>query len=219
MLFGFSGGGVPRGQRAWLAVHLGMAGRLAYQKGPYAPARHDHLLLRLSGQDALVYNDTRHFGRIRIETGGTLPAWWQALPPEVQDPAFTLDRFRRILTRRRGSPVKAVLLMQEHLPGVGNWMADEMLWRARVHPATPAGALSARKVSALFAAAKAVCDDAMRVIAPAWPDPLPDDWLFNHRWRDGGRCPRTGRRLVRETIAGRTTCYCPAVQRLPRQAS
>jgi formamidopyrimidine-DNA glycosylase len=56
-----------------------------------------------------------------------------------------------------------------------------------------------------------VCRDAMRVIAPDWSRP-PEDWLFNHRWRDGGICPRTGRPLQREPIGGRTTCWSPAWQ-------
>ncbi|MGJ3243126.1 MAG: Fpg/Nei family DNA glycosylase [Opitutales bacterium] len=219
MLFGFSGGRLEQRTSAWLGIHLGMAGSLAFHEGPYAPAKHDHLVLRLSGQDALVFTDTRHFGRIRLATGKALPTWWTALPPQVQDDTFTRDRLKAVLRRRQGSPVKAVLLRQEHFPGIGNWMADEILWRARIHPATKAGNLSARKVTALYEAAKEVCDDALRVIAPDWPDPLPENWLFNHRWREGGRCPRTGRPLVRETIAGRTTCYCPTVQRLPRRTA
>jgi formamidopyrimidine-DNA glycosylase len=133
--------------------------------------------------------------------------------------AFTVAAVTAFLHRRRRSPLKAVLLQQERFPGVGNWMADEILWRAALAPARPAGTLTPAEVRRLWRACRLVCRQALAVIAGKG-DHLPADlnvgipssWLFLHRWRDGGRCPRTGKPLARATIGGRTTCWSPAWQ-------
>ncbi|MGE9293029.1 MAG: Fpg/Nei family DNA glycosylase [Puniceicoccales bacterium] len=205
MLFGFSGG-------VWLAVHLGMTGKLFCEPRPYAPGKHDHLVLELP-EHVLVFYDARLFGRVRFDQGPELPGWWQALPPDLLSEDFTQEALQQFLRRRARSPLKAVLLMQERFPGIGNWMADEILWRAALHPATRAGQLSAREVGKLYATIREVCADAMQVIGTDWGEP-PPSWLFTHRWEDGGTCPKTGQMLVRETIGGRTTCYSPARQKL-----
>jgi formamidopyrimidine-DNA glycosylase len=114
-----------------------------------------------------------------------------------------------------------VLLMQERFPGVGNWMADEILWRAALHPARLAGSLTPREMQALWRECRRVCRLALDTIAGRGnhlPRDLnvniPHTWLFWHRWEDGGRCPLTGRPLMREAIGGRTTCWSPARQKL-----
>lgn len=205
MLFRFSGGG-------WLGVHLGMTGRLFTEPTPYAPDKHDHLVIEQAKQ-VLVFRDPRMFGRVLFHHGKTAPAWWSELPPGLLSDSFTPALMRDFLKRRARSPLKAVLLMQERFPGIGNWMADEILWRAALHPATPAGSLSPGQERKLYTAIRQVCADAMEVIGTDWSTP-PDSWLFNHRWENGGKCPRTRQPLVRETIGGRTTCYSPARQKL-----
>jgi len=206
MLFGFTNG-------CWLSVHLGMAGRLFSQPMPYVADPHDHLVME-TPQKALVYRDPRLFGRIGFEQCAELPAWWRQLPPEILSAAFDRKALAQFLQRRARSPIKAVLLMQERFPGLGNWMADEILWRAAIHPAMPSGDLQPRQVTRLFKEIKAVCADALEVIGTDWSPP-PDSWLFNHRWKAGGRCPKTGKPLQRDTIGGRTSCWSPARQRLP----
>ena len=103
--------------------------------------------------------------------------------------------------------------MQERFPGIGNWMADEVLWRAGFHPEAKAGAFGPLSVRKLHRTMREVCADAMRVIGKDWGDP-PASWLFNHRWKDGGSCPRTKEPLHRAEVGGRTTCWSPARQRL-----
>jgi formamidopyrimidine-DNA glycosylase len=131
----------------------------------------------------------------------------------VLSEAFTQERVNRFLDRRAAAPIKSVLLMQETFPGVGNWMADEILWRARIHPATRSGRIGVAKRRRLYECIREVSEDALNVIGTDWNRP-PDDWLFNHRWKDGGHCPRTGGLLKREQIGGRTTCWSPRWQRL-----
>lgn len=206
MLFHFA----PAG---WLGIHLGMSGELL--AGPsLQPDRHDHLVLHTPAT-ALVFRDPRMFGRIRFDPGPHPPAWWLALPPEILSDQFTLEAFTAALQRRKNSPLKAILLDQSLCPGIGNWMADEILWRARLHPENRAGHLQPRHHRELFTRMREVCQDALTVIGNDWGTP-PDDWLFNHRWKDGGTCPRTGKPLVRRVVGGRTTCFSPTWQRTIR---
>ena len=201
------------GSDTWLHVRLGMAGKLERGDPAMVPGKHDHLVLFTEAR-ALAFNDYRMFGSAVLLRSAGLPSFWRGLPPMPHEPGFTRGALAAFLRRRAKAPIKAVLLMQEQFPGIGNWMADEALWRARLHPACPAGAVAGRKLSDLHRTLREVTEDALRVIAPDWSDP-PDDWLFNHRWRDGGTCPATGKPLRRETIGGRTTCYSPARQKLP----
>ncbi len=203
----------PRGKtRAWLGLHLGMTGNLRVEKPDFAPAKHDHLVLRQKKQ-ALVFKDARLFGRVLFGEGKEPPEWWAKQAPDLLGTAFTKTALADFLKRRKKAPIKAVLLMQERFPGIGNWMADEILWRAGIHPAQPAGTLDAKEIGALFRDIRGVCRDALRIIGKNWGDP-PDSWLFNHRWQKGGTCPRTGAKLKHATIGGRTTCWSPARQKL-----
>ncbi len=207
LAFRFSGG-------CWLGLHLGMTGKLATVTPFTAQGKYEHLVL-VQKPHALVFSDVRQFGCIRFYSGPGVPSWWRDLPASLLSSAFTRGGLQGFLQRHGRSPLKAVLLHQDGFPGVGNWMADEILWRARIRPTCPAGRVRGRKLSDLFTAVKEVGSDAMAVIAVDWKDP-PDSWLFNHRWKDGGRCPRTGRPLIRQRIRGRTTCWSPAWQRWPR---
>ena len=134
MLFRFS-------QNRWLGLHLGMTGGLFVDAPDYIAGKHDALLLR-QGERSLVFRDPRQFGRVLFHRGSTNPDWWNDLPPEVNSDAFTLELVSSILKRRARAPIKAVLLMQQFFPGIGNWMVDEILWRARIHPARLSGKLS-----------------------------------------------------------------------------
>lgn len=212
MLFRFDGGGLSAGESGWLGVHLGMSGRLAVEAVPYAAGPHDHLVLWTESQ-AAVFADPRQFGKVSFAVGRDWPDWWRGLPPGLLEAGFDQEGMAVFLRRRARTPIKAALLLQERFPGIGNWMADEILWRARIHPREPAGGLSRRQEEALFAAIREVCREALEVIGTDWGDP-PASWLFPHRWKEGGICPASGRPLARETVGGRTTCWSPARQKL-----
>jgi formamidopyrimidine-DNA glycosylase len=206
LLFGFEAVG-------WLGIHLGMSGQLRCEANDSVQDRHDHLILRLRGR-SLVFHDPRMFGRVRFDAGTDLPDWWTQQPPDLLSPGFTRERLDAFLLKRGGTPIKALLLDQSIFPGIGNWMADEILWRSRIHPATPARQLAASAGERLWRTTREVTEDALRVIAPDWGD-APDGWLFNHRWKDGGFCPRPRCRspLSRADLRGRTTCWCPKCQK------
>lgn len=207
------------GADRWLGIHLGMTGELLVSPG--LPGAHDHLVLVLDEEITLVFRDPRMFGGVRWHQGADEPAWWSEIAPSLLSPAFDRATLAEFLTRRARAPIKAVLLMQERFPGIGNWMADEILWRAGIHPARLAGSLSDAERRALYRETRRVCRLALEKIAGVGselpPDlnvNIPDSWLFNHRWEAGGRCPRTGALLVREEIGGRTTCWSPGRQSL-----
>ncbi|MGJ8724560.1 MAG: Fpg/Nei family DNA glycosylase [Roseibacillus sp.] len=205
-----------------LEVHLGMSGRLAIASADHEAHKHDHLLIRLSGL-TLIYNDYRQFGRAHLHED---PEPWATLPPEVLDSRFTLALVKRLLEKRPRTSLKALILDQTCFPGIGNWMADEICWRMNLHPATPTAQLdpaSLRKETQFVTrgALKHVADKNEGLLA----DPSkgfaaggyvsqvpPKSWLFQHRWKKGGHCPRCQTELSRATIATRTTAWCPLCQ-------
>lgn len=195
---------------AWLGVHLGMTGRLAVAQADFKPARHDHLVLRQKAR-TLVFSDPRLFGRVRFDPGPGVPAWWAGLPEPLTAPTYTPGKLERFVQRHPRAPLKALLLRQDGFPGIGNWMADEILWRARLHPGWRAGRLTGRDTRRLWRVVRQVCRGALRHVSADNSDP-PQGWLFNERWNDQGRCPRDGHSLRRETIGGRTTAWCPECQ-------
>lgn len=205
---------------AWLGIHLGMSGELTVEPVDYVPRKHDHLVLCTAAQ-TLVFADPRMFGRVQFSRGKKPPSWWANIAPAILSKEFTSAAVATFLRRRARAPIKAVLLMQERFPGIGNWMADEILWRAAIHPKRLSGSLEPSEVGALWRECRRVCRLALDAIAgrgKRLPRDLnvniPRTWLFKHRWRKGGRCPLTGQPLAHGIVGGRTTCWSPARQKL-----
>lgn len=204
MCFRFSGG-------VWIGIHLGMSGRLSVEAKDFEPGKHDHLVLFQSAR-ALVFNDPRQFGRVHFHEGRDEPEWWAKLPPAVTSPEFTLELVTAFLKRRARLAIKAALLIQETFPGVGNWMADEILWQARIDPRTLCSKLTKKKIAAIWEKAREVSRVALETVGKDYSDP-PEDWLIHQRWTNQGICPRDGLQLKTATIGGRTTRWCARCQR------
>src|SRR5437764_1978975 len=199
-----------------LGIHLGMTGKIRIEPKNFRPSKHDHLVL-YQRERTLVFTDSRQFGRVRFHHGDQRPDWWKIDVPEIISAAFNQKFVDQFLARHRKAPIKAVLLLQTGFSGIGNWMADEILWRARVLPATRAGALSKEQLGQLFRATRFVARESLRIIGENDAE-LPRGWLIHERWRSGGKCPRHGIVLCRETIGGRTTAWCPKCQRHPERS-
>jgi formamidopyrimidine-DNA glycosylase len=204
MLFEFSGGN-------WIGIHLGMTGKLRTEPPGFRPEKHDHLVLHQTKR-ALVFRDARLFGRARFHHGKSQPDWWRERGPDIGSEIFDRPFFDAFLRRHARAPVKAVLLLQSGFAGIGNWMADEILWRAKISPPTPAGALSATQRGRLFRETRFVASESLRIIGPAFRDP-PRDWLIHQKWKRNGICPRHRSPLRKEMIGGRTTAWCPRCQK------
>jgi formamidopyrimidine-DNA glycosylase len=159
----------------------------------------------------VAFRDPRRFGRIRLQQDPPKepPIARLGFDPLLEPP--TARELRLALSRRK-APLKAVLLDQAVFAGVGNWVADEILYQARLSPLRPASSLSAAEASRLRGALLRVVRAA--VAAEADADRFPRTWLFHHRW---GR--RAGTSTVRDepiehvTVGGRTTAWAPSRQR------
>jgi formamidopyrimidine-DNA glycosylase len=204
MLFEFSGDN-------WLGLHLGMTGKMRIEKAGFHPEKHDHLVLEQTDQ-SLVFRDSRQFGRVRFHHGRDAAAWWRADIPEILAREFDQKFLGDFLRRHGKASIKAVLLMQSGFPGIGNWMADEILWRAKIHPAKRAAKLTKRNRATLLKEAKFVARESLRTLGHDFSDP-PKSWLIHQRWKTGGVCPKHKSLLRRATIGGRTTAWCPKCQR------
>jgi formamidopyrimidine-DNA glycosylase len=130
--------------------------------------------------------------------------------------ALGLDRRRllQLLSTRRGG-VKAALMDQTLLAGIGNLLADEILWQARLHPKRTLDSLSAEELSSLATSLRRVVRESIEY------DYIPRrrSWLSHVRGRPGAACPRCGTPLARIVVAGRTTYFCPHCQKAPRPVS
>ena len=194
----------------WLAIHLGMTGALRVEPAGFVAAKHDHLLLRQRGR-ALVFSDPRQFGRVLHFHGKGEPPWWSAIAPALTSDGFTREILREALQRHRRLPIKGTLLLQKHFPGVGNWMADEILWRTGIDPRRPSGEIPGSRLGGLWKAIRFVCQGAIKHVSGDFSDP-PRNWFYHERWAAGGKCPRDGAVLKRATVGGRTTAWCPKCQ-------
>ncbi|PYK44560.1 MAG: hypothetical protein DME53_07820 [Verrucomicrobia bacterium] len=120
-----------------------------------------------------------------------------------------LWQFKAIVGNRRGA-VKAILLNQQLIAGIGNLYADEILFRARMHPATEAASLTDADLRRLFRATRYVLGKAIALKTDF--NRFPKSWLLTHRGKRG-RCPRCGGALKSVTIGGRTSWFCTHCQK------
>jgi formamidopyrimidine-DNA glycosylase len=204
MLFKFSGDN-------WLGIHLGMTGKIRVESADYRAAKHDHLVLHQWAR-ALVFTDSRQFGRVRFHHGADEPNWWKSAAPEIISREFDQKVFDQFLNRHPKAPIKAVLLMQNGFPGIGNWMADEILWRAKVLPSKRTGKLITRERNAIFRETKFVVQRSLKTLGEDFSDP-PRNWLIHQKWKRAGVCPIHRRPLRHATVGGRTTAWCTRCQR------
>ena len=204
MLFEFS-------RDNWLGIHLGMTGKIRLEPGNFHPNKHDHLVLYQS-ERALVFTDSRQFGRVRFHHGRTRPDWWNTAVPEIASTEFNRKFIDQFLDRHRKAPIKAVLLLQDGFSGVGNWMADEILWRAKILPSKQAGKLTGRERAAILRTAKFVARRSLQTLGKDFSDP-PKNWLIHQKWERDGVCPRHLTPLRHAMIGGRTTAWCPRCQK------
>jgi formamidopyrimidine-DNA glycosylase len=211
-------------RRPWPVIHFGMSGGIHVQGAPRVrlvssrrraageawPPRFTKLHLQLDDGARVAYADARRLGRVRLRHD-----------PRHEPPVSLLgfDALRevptapRLLERlaARSAPIKAVLLDQSFSAGVGNWIADEVLYVARVSPRRRADSLTADEVRRLRRALVTVVGTAVKLRADS--DRFPPWWLFHRRWDRAVGVSARGEIIRRETIGGRTAAWCPAVQR------
>ena len=189
-----------------LGLHLGMAGRIVVDDdeagdpnpdGGAPPHRWDRFTIRFADGGRLILRDRRRLGRVRLE-----PAI-ERLGPDLAE--VSRADFRARVGRGRVA-VKARIMDQAVIAGVGNLLADEALWRAGIDPRRPAGELAEAELDRLRRALRAANRSAIA------KGGVHTGAMIPARHRDGV-CPRCGTPMARGTIGGRTTYWCPAEQR------
>jgi formamidopyrimidine-DNA glycosylase len=188
-----------------LLLHFGMTGELRFAPDQGDRHAHDRVIFVCEGGE-LRYNNMRRFGGVWLASDRAERD--RVIGPLGPD-AATLGRaeFVELLRGRRGG-VKAALMDQRLIAGVGNLLADEIAWRAHVHPATPVASLGPARVGRLYDA----LHDAVRESIRYGRVPHGTRWLTRVRDDRAARCPRCATRLRWATIAGRTACWCPRCQ-------
>jgi formamidopyrimidine-DNA glycosylase len=195
-----------------LGIHLGMSGRIVvtgpdgtvteggdpyrYDSGP-GPARWNRFTLTFADGGSLVLRDPRRLGRVRLDPD------IGALGPDATQ--VTQAQFRALLTKGTIA-VKARLLDQSKIAGIGNLLADEILWQARVSPLERVDRLSAVQVNRVYRAVRSVLESALANGGAHTGDMI----AARH---PGGTCPRDGAPMVHGTVGGRSTWWCSREQR------
>jgi formamidopyrimidine-DNA glycosylase len=210
----------------FLVMHLRMTGNLLWAKPDDEEPPYLRVRLLLESGERLLFCDLRRFGTgIVIDGRASLDDYLGSrLGPEPLEPSFTTEALRRQACGRK-APVKAFLLDQSSVAGVGNIYADEALFRARIHPLKPAGRLRRDELDRLREGIVAALEAGIESFG-ASIDRYRDsngeqgemqDRFLIHR-REGEACPRCGATVVKLRAAGRGTYVCPRCQRAPRRS-
>ena len=193
-----------------LLLHFGMTGALQGYLGPSQRPRFWKIELEFENGHCLAMPDPRRFGRIRLrrDPRSEPPVNRLGFDPLHELPTF--NRFKQLVGRRTIS-IKGLLLDQTFCAGVGNWIADEILYQAGVAPQRPAGSLDDAELRAIRRWLGSIIRKAVSVDSVS--DRFPRTWLFHHRWgRPEGAQTARGESIQIDTVAGRTTAWVPRVQ-------
>jgi formamidopyrimidine-DNA glycosylase len=205
-----------------LLIHLGMTGQISVCPPETPVELHTHVFLALDNGRELRYNDVRRFGRMALLAHGAHERVLGGLgvePLEVSEAEF------RTRIQARKSRIKAVLLNQSVLRGIGNIYADESLWRAKIHPEKIGARLNADELRRLHRAVQHILREAIRLRGSSISDYVDLDggrgeFQQKHRayQHDGKKCYRCGTIIRRIIVAGRSTHFCPQCQPAPPKA-
>ncbi|KAK5626344.1 hypothetical protein RRF57_002059 [Xylaria bambusicola] len=179
-----------------------------------------HLKTEGDPEVSVAFTDARRFGRIRLvdcpgsEIRSNSPLVDNGPDPVVDREIFTEDYLSKKM-KGRHVPIKALLLDQAMISGIGNWVGDEIMYQAGMHPEQYSDEFTDSEIAKLYKAICYVCDTAVEKLGDS--DQFPEDWLFNHRWgkgkKDAAKTLPNGERLLFITVGGRTSCVVPTRQK------
>lgn len=221
-------------QKNFLLIHLKMTGQLIYQKGSKIipgghgfpeptndlPSKHTHLVITFSDKSRLFFNDLRQFGYAKIVNTNELEKIFDAFGVEPLTSKFTIKRFEEVIDRR-SAPIKAVLLNQSLIAGIGNIYADETCYQARIKPSRKAKSLTKKEIAKLFLAIKHILSRAVSRRGTTFSNYVdgkgkPGNYALSLKVyeREGKKCLRCSSTIAKkQNIAGRGTRYCPSCQK------
>lgn len=229
-----------KGDKRFLLIHLKMTGQLVYASrkrkiagghslkgissaeaaGQGLPSRHTRAWLEFRDGSRLFFNDLRRFGYLKIVSEPELEdIIASSYGPEPLQEEFSLLHLAAICRQRKTS-IKALLLNQKLIAGLGNIYVDESLWRARINPHRPAGSLRKKELGSLHSAISSVIARAIEYRGTTFSDYVDSRGRrgnFSRQLkvygRQGQSCPSCGRAIIKEKVAGRGTHYCPFCQK------
>ena len=206
-------------EQSSLLIHLGMTGKISVCPPETPVELHTHVFLALDDGRELRYNDVRRFGRMALLANG---AHEQVLGGLGVEPLEVSEAEFRTRIQARKSRIKAVLLNQSVLRGIGNIYADESLWRAKIHPEKIGARLADDELRRLHRAVQHILREAIRLRGSSISDYVDLDggrgeFQQKHRayQHDGKKCFRCGTIIRRIIVAGRSSHFCPQCQPAP----
>jgi formamidopyrimidine-DNA glycosylase len=219
-----------------LVIHLRMTGQLVFRGKEVFGAGHPskslvgelpdkstRVTIDFKDGSKLFFNDQRKFGWMRLLPSTEVPKidFMKTVGPEPLEDDFSIDKFIERLMKRKNSPIKAVLLDQKVLAGIGNIYADESLWMAKIHPLSPVSKISRAKLVGLhndirtvlrLSIEKGGSTDRNYINAEGKKGSYLS--FANVFRREGQPCPRCGTEIIKMRAAGRGTHLCPKEQKL-----
>jgi formamidopyrimidine-DNA glycosylase len=205
-----------------LLIHLGMTGKISVCSPETPVPLHTHVFFALDDGRELRYNDVRRFGRMALLANGDHERVLGSLGLEPLD--VSEEQFRARI-ESRSAHIKALLLDQRVLRGIGNIYADESLWRAKIHPRKLGAKLTQEELRRLHRAVQSILREAIRLRGSSVSDYVDLDggrgeFQQKHRayQHDGKKCFRCGAIIRRIIVAGRSSHFCPRCQPAPRGA-
>lgn len=214
-------------------MHLGMTGWIKFSNDDTSayyrpkkeetdwPPRFSKFVLEMKGEPKceVAFVDPRRLGRCRLidaeaeEMRKVSPLKENGPDPVIDKDILTVEWLSQLLRRKR-VPVKALLLDQANISGIGNWVADETMYQAKLHPEQYSNTFSDEQIKRLHDAIMYVCGTAVDTLAES--DKFPQDWLMKYRWdkgkKTGGKLPN-GAKITFLTVGGRTSAVVPSVQK------
>jgi formamidopyrimidine-DNA glycosylase len=215
-------------------MHFGMAGWMKFSNDDtafYRPTKPGEepewppkfwkfvLQLKEDPKNEVAFVDPRRLARIRLvdakaeDMRKTTPLKENGPDPVIDKDVLTVEWLSKKL-RSKKVPVKALLLDQANISGIGNWVGDEVMYHARLHPEKYRNTFSDEKIKRLHDAIMYVCDTAIEANGDS--DGFPKDWLMKHRWGKGKKVPQTlpnGEKITFLKVGGRTSAIVPSVQK------
>lgn len=193
--------------KSWLHLHFGMSGDLAYYRDPDPAPRFARVVFDFPHHAHLAFEDMRLFGVVDLTPSPDHYIREHRLGPDPLE--LDLRSFRRIFQGRRGA-IKALLMSQDVIAGIGNLYADEILYQTSIHPRRAVDHLTTKEVGAIFRNMRRILNEV--IARKARFEDYPPRYLIHHR-EEGARCPRCGGTIRRTVVISRTTYFCGKHQR------
>ncbi len=209
--------GLEKGER--ILIHLGMSGRLLFGDKNYRPQKHDHVIMDFAGGMKMIFNDARRFGVFDAAPKGAMHRLLRNTGPDALSTEWTAEKLYAAVVSRKAD-MKAILMNQRIIAGLGNIYVSEVLYRAKISPKRLGKKVTLKDCAKLLSAIRAVLTEALKAGGSSLRDYVQTDGglgYFQNRFRVYGRegepcrvCKAPIKRIVQ---AGRSTFYCPKCQR------